>query len=76
MALVRAEACVTGQKPSVDLFRGAMDTLAEPVASFFENVMVMTDDTELRSHRLCLLGRVAQLGLPFGDLLQLRTTSR
>ena len=49
-----------------------MGGLAKPVATFFDEVMVMVDDADLRTHRLGLMARVARLGIPLGDLVHLR----
>ena len=71
-ALIGAEAVLADQPPSVDGFRTAMGGLAEPVAKFFDEVMVMVEDADLRAYRLGLMARVACLGIPLGDLVRLR----
>ena len=49
-----------------------MGGMVEPIATFFDEVMVMADDADLRVHRLGLMARVARLGTPLGDLVRLR----
>ncbi len=46
----------------------AMATLAQPIASFFDSVMVMVDDENVRNTRLGLLDRVVSLTQNVGDL--------
>ena len=70
--LIGAEATLADQPPSVAGFRTAMGGLAEPVATFFAEVMVMVEDADLRAHRLGLMERVACLGISLGDLVRLR----
>jgi glycyl-tRNA synthetase beta chain len=41
--------------------------MKEPVDTFFDQVMVMADDQQLRTNRLNLLGAIAQLFLKVGD---------
>jgi len=43
-------------------------TLKEPVDNFFDHVMVMVDDDDLRENRLNLLGRIAKNMLMICDL--------
>lgn len=71
-ALIGAEAAVAGRPPSVAGFRAAMCGLTEPVAVFFDEVMVMAEDADLQAYRLGLMARVARLGVPLGDLVRLR----
>ena len=70
--LIGAKATLADQPPSVAGFRTAMGGLAEPVATFFAEVMVMVEDADLRAHRLGLMERVACLGISLGDLVRLR----
>ncbi len=46
--------------------------LREPVDAFFDDVMVMTDDTALRVNRLALLKRLAALFLRVADISRLQ----
>ena len=71
-ALIGAEAALADQPPSVAGFRVAMDGMVEPIATFFDEVMVMAEDADLRAHRLELVARVARLGVPLGELVRLR----
>jgi len=41
--------------------------MKEPVDRFFDDVMVMADDPQLKANRLALLGEVARLFLAIGD---------
>jgi len=45
--------------------------LKEPVDQFFEDVMVMTDDLELRQNRLALLDKLQKLFMNVADISQL-----
>ncbi|NNL76512.1 MAG: glycine--tRNA ligase subunit beta [Desulfobacterales bacterium] len=46
-------------------------SLRDPVDAFFEGVMVMTDDADIRRNRLSLLGRIAALFGKFADFSKL-----
>ena len=46
-------------------------SLRDTVDAFFEGVMVMTDDTDIRRNRLSLLGRIADLFGKFADFSKL-----
>ncbi|MHB1951428.1 MAG: glycine--tRNA ligase subunit beta [Acidiferrobacteraceae bacterium] len=46
--------------------------LGQPLARFFDTVMVLADDTRVRENRLRLLGRLQKLFLEVADLSQLR----
>ena len=47
--------------------------MKEPVDSFFDAVMVMSDDAALRNNRLSLLAAIAQLFLRIGDFSKMYT---
>ncbi len=49
----------------------ALSTLKTPVDAFFDQVMVMCDDTALRANRLALLKRLRELIIDIADLAQL-----
>lgn len=49
-------------------------TLRDPVDLFFEEVMVMTDNMEVRSNRLTLLYKLQQLFMHVADISQLAST--
>lgn len=52
-------------------FAGAMKAVAalqEPIDRFFEGVMVMADDEQVRNNRLALLKEITELMLPIADL--------
>ncbi len=49
-------------------------TLRDPVDQFFEEVMVMTDDLQVRTNRLALLNKLQQLFMHVADISQLVTT--
>jgi glycyl-tRNA synthetase beta chain len=51
---------------------GALTSLKEPVDAFFDDVMVMVDDAELRRNRLALLRSVECLFLQVADLSRLQ----
>lgn len=46
-------------------------TLREPVDSFFDDVMVMTDDVAVKANRLALLGQLRALFLQLADVSKL-----
>ncbi len=48
-----------------------MAALRDPVDRFFDDVMVMTDDTRLRANRLALLGELRTLFLDVADVSRL-----
>jgi len=48
-------------------------SLKDTVDSFFDDVMVMTDDEQVRNNRLALLGRIAALFGQFADFSKLAT---
>jgi glycyl-tRNA synthetase beta chain len=63
-----------------DLAQGLFDqalvkiaSLRDPVDAFFEGVMVMAEDTNVRSNRLALLGKIAALFGKFADFSRLST---
>ena len=63
-----------------DLARGDFDqalvkiaTLRDAVDDFFEGVMVMADNTEIRRNRLSLLGQIAALFGKFADFSKIST---
>ncbi|MCZ0704034.1 glycyl-tRNA synthetase beta chain [Natronobacillus azotifigens] len=52
-------------------FEQAIELLAklvEPIDSFFEHTMVMTEDVEKKENRISLLNKIAKLVLSFADL--------
>lgn len=56
-------------------YQEALDALAalrEPVDTFFDEVMVMADDTAVRSNRLSLLAELRALFLEVADIAQLQ----
>jgi glycyl-tRNA synthetase beta chain len=48
--------------------------MKEPVDTFFDQVMVMVDDPQLRANRLNLLSAIAQLFLKVGDFSKMHVT--
>jgi len=48
-----------------------MASLRGAVDAFFEQVLVMTDDTVLRRNRLAILGQLAKLFLSVADISQI-----
>ncbi len=57
-------------------YRAALNRLAElrsDVDTFFDHVMVMCDDLELRAHRLALLNKLAKLFLQIADISKLQS---
>ena len=51
-------------------------TLAEPVAKFFDDVLVMAEEPELRHNRLRLLRDVRELFLTIADLSRLQGVAK
>jgi glycyl-tRNA synthetase beta chain len=65
---------------SGDLNTGAFDQalltvadLKEPVDAFFDGVMVLTDDEQVKKNRLALLGEIADLFANFADFSKIST---
>jgi glycyl-tRNA synthetase beta chain len=50
-----------------------LSQLKEPVDAFFDNVMVMTDDVDLRAKRLGLLSLLSELFLTCADIAKLQS---
>ena len=76
---------ITELKPSIEpllaegLYTDALQKLAslrEPVDQFFDDVMVMCDDDNLRKNRLALLSSLSTLFLNIADLSKLQTSSK
>ena len=74
-ALRKVKEAVSG-----DLRSGAFDRalltvagLKEPVDAFFEGVMVLTDNEQLKQNRLALLGEIAELFRHFADFSKIST---
>ncbi len=49
-------------------------SLRNPIDRFFEGVMVMAEDENIRTNRLSLLGNIAQLFFRIGDFSKITTT--
>ncbi len=60
-------------QPAVMAFQAEMVHLRPLIEEFFEAVMVLTDDRELRRSRLRLMYDIRSLGLSLGDLTRLQT---
>lgn len=57
-------------------YQAALNRLAElrsDVDAFFDHVMVMCDNLELRAHRLALLNKLAKLFLQIADISKLQS---
>ena len=54
----------TGTGTPIDRVLGGLESLREPITTFFDTVLVMADDEALKNARLSLLQHVA--GLPDG----------
>lgn len=59
-------AAMQGHQPAKAL--NALAVLAEPLDAFFDQVMVMTDDSELRANRLALLASLDELCRQVADI--------
>jgi glycyl-tRNA synthetase beta subunit len=57
---------------SVDELLGALQTLVEPISTFFDQVLVMAEDKALRFNRLALLQSIAALAEGQIDLSRLQ----
>jgi glycyl-tRNA synthetase len=57
---------------SVDAFLTALVPLVEPITTFFDDVLVMAEDTVLRTNRLALLRGIAGLAQGIVDLSRLQ----
>ena len=58
---------------NLDSALGVIATLRGPVDTFFDDVMVMTEDPRIRDNRLALLARIATLFNQFADFSKLAT---
>ena len=64
------------QQLDVATFQAAMSLLCPLIHEFFESVMVLADDPDLRQSRLRLMADIRSLGLHLGDLTQLQIEPR
>lgn len=53
-----------------------MTELREPIDNFFDSVMVMTEELEIRQNRLALLGKIARLFTRVADLSFVGSTAK
>ena len=67
LALEAAEGS-PGRPGSVNDFLAAFEPLVEPITRFFDDVLVMVDDEELKQSRLALLQRIVALAGGTADL--------
>ena len=51
-----------------------LSILKEPVDGFFDNVMVLDDDLEVRNNRLAILNLINQLFLNVADISKLQAS--
>jgi glycyl-tRNA synthetase len=64
-----------GQAPTgLADFAGAASVLVEPVTTFFDEILVMAEDPEIRAARLGLLATISQLAAPVLDWQALGTS--
>jgi glycyl-tRNA synthetase beta subunit len=70
-ALQKAEGEVAQGKGSVDGFLGAFLPMIPAVNRFFDDVLVMVEDPDIRKNRLGLLQRVAGLADGAADMSKL-----
>jgi glycyl-tRNA synthetase beta chain len=61
------------EKGAFDRALLAVSTLKEPVDTFFDGVMVLTEDQTLKQNRLALLGEIADLFALFADFSKIST---
>jgi len=72
--LIKEEADQINREVSEENFTAAMTrllTFSGPVDSFFENVMVMADNEEVRQNRLSLLNKMKEVFNMLGDLTKI-----
>ena len=58
-------------RPDVDMLVMALRDLVDPIARFFDEVLVMAEDPEVRANRLALLQQIAALPKGIADLSRL-----
>jgi glycyl-tRNA synthetase beta chain len=63
-----AEIAASSQQQDYEQVLAALATLADPVHAFFEAVMVMDPDEEVKANRLALLKQIVSLAGGIGDL--------
>ena len=62
----------TGDRPlSVDEFLNTVVALIPSINAFFDQVLVMADDEQVRQNRLALVGQIASLSSGIADLSKL-----
>lgn len=69
-AVSEAEEILT-HMPGMENALSQIEKLVEPINTFFDKVLVMAEDQELRESRLAILQRVAGLIKPYADLSKL-----
>jgi glycyl-tRNA synthetase len=62
---------VNGQPATVDEFLEIVAKLVPAINTFFDKVLVMTDDEKIRQNRLALVGQIADLSHGVGDMSKL-----
>ena len=62
------------QKRDYEELLAQLGELQPAIDQFFDDVMVMAEDTTVRSNRLALLNAIAQKIYPFADLTKLVIT--
>ena len=67
----RSAVSVAGFDDSIAPALSVLATLREPVDTFFDDVMVMAEDMQVRGNRLALLARLRQLFLNLADVSRL-----
>ena len=70
-ALQTAEATLDAQRPTLDAFLTALLPMIPAIDTFFEDVLVMADDEQVRANRLALLQRIANLAAGVADMSKL-----
>ena len=58
-------------RPEVETLVGALRDLVDPIVHFFDQVLVMAEDPQVRANRLALLQRIAALPRGIADLTRL-----
>jgi glycyl-tRNA synthetase len=65
------QSLVTGHPPTVDEFLNIVVKLVPAINKFFDEVLVMAEDRDVRKNRLALVGQIADLSDGIADLSKL-----
>ena len=65
------QSSVVGQPSSIDEFLNIVVELIPSINTFFDKVLVMAEDGQIKQNRLALVGQIANLSTGIADLSKL-----